>query len=58
MFVIEGMDRVRDIIQKNRERKLTKHKKLSNNGIIEIDYCSPVELMNLQPYLIQIAKGS
>lgn len=36
MFIIEGMDRVREVIRKNRERKLTKHKKLSNNSIIEI----------------------
>lgn len=34
MFVIEGMDKVRDIIEKNRKRKLTKHKKLSNHAII------------------------
>lgn len=27
MFIIEGMDKVRDIIEKNRKRKLTKHKK-------------------------------
>ena len=26
MFVIDGMDKVRDIIEKNRKRKLTKHK--------------------------------
>lgn len=31
MFIIEGMDKVRDVIEKNRKRKLTKHKKLSNN---------------------------
>ena len=29
MFVIEGMEKVRDVIEKNRKRKLTKHKKLS-----------------------------
>lgn len=28
MFVIEGMDKVREVIEKNRKRKLTKHKKL------------------------------
>lgn len=44
MFVIEGMDKVRDVIEKNRKRKLTKHKKLSNNTVIEIDNCSPLEL--------------
>ena len=30
------MYKVRDVIEKNRKRKLTKHKKLSNNKIIEI----------------------
>lgn len=57
MFVIEGMDKVRDIIEKNRERKLTKHKKLSNNTIIEIDNCSPLELLQLQKNLSRIADG-
>ena len=36
MFVIQGMDKVREVIEKNRARKLTKHKKLSNNTVIEI----------------------
>ena len=39
MFVIEGLEKVRDVIEKNRTRKLTKHKKLSNNTIIEIEMC-------------------
>lgn len=56
MFVIEGMDKVRDIIEKNRKRKLTKHKKLSNNTIIEIDNCSPLEILKLQKNLMQIAE--
>lgn len=55
MFVIEGMDKVRDVIEKNRKRKLTKHKKLSNNTIIEIDNCSPLEFLKPQKNLIQIA---
>ena len=57
MFVIEGMDRVRDVIEKNRKRKLTKHKKLSNNTIIEIDNCSPHELLKLQENLTKVATG-
>ena len=57
MFIIEGMDKVRDIIEKNRKRKLTKHKKLSNNTIIEIDNCSPLELLKLQTNLVKIAEG-
>ena len=56
MFVIEGMDKVRDVIEKNRKRKLTKHKKLSNNTIIEIDNCSPLEILKLQKNLTQIAE--
>ena len=57
MFIIEGMDKVRDVIEKNRKRKLTKHKKLSNNTIIEIDNCSPLEMLRLQKNLITIANG-
>ena len=57
MFIIEGMDKVRDVIEKNRKRKLTKHKKLSNNTIIEIDNCSALELLKLQNNLIKIAEG-
>lgn len=57
MFIIEGMDKVRDIIEKNRKRKLTKHKKLSNNTIIEIDNCSPLEMLKLQTNLAKIADG-
>lgn len=57
MFVIGGMDKVREVIRKNRARKLTKHKKLPNNTIIEIDCCSPLELLQLQANLATIAKG-
>jgi len=57
MFIIEGMDKVRDVIEKNRKRKLVKHKKLSNNTIIEIDNCSPLELLKLQMNLVRIAEG-
>lgn len=57
MFVIEGIDKVREVIQKNRERKLTKHKKLSNNTLIEIDNCSPLELLKIQTNLTKVANG-
>lgn len=57
MFIIEGMDKVREVIKKNREYKLTKHKKLPNNTIIEIDNCSPLELLQLQTGLSKIAEG-
>ena len=57
MFVIEGMDRVRSVIEKNRKRKLSKHKKLANNTVIEIDNCSPLEILKLQKNLNTIASG-
>ncbi len=57
MFIIEGMDKVREVIEKNRKRKLTKHKKLPNNTVIKIDNCSPLELLKLQANLIKIANG-
>lgn len=57
MFIIEGMDKVRSVIEKNRKRKLTKHKKLPNNTIIEIDNCSPLDILKLQKNLMTIAEG-
>ena len=57
MFIIGGMDKVREVIKKNREHKLTKHKKLPNNTVIEIDNCSPLELLYLQLNLLKIAEG-
>jgi hypothetical protein len=57
MFVIEGMDRVREVIQKNRERKKSNQKKISNNTILEIDNISPLELLKLQTNLMKVAKG-
>lgn len=56
MFIIEGMDKVRRVIWENRKRKLTKHKKLSNHTIIEIDNCSPLEILKLQKNLLLIAE--
>jgi transposase len=57
MFIIEGMDKVREIIEKNRQRKKSKKKKISNNTIIEIDNISPLELLKLQTNLTKIAIG-
>lgn len=57
MFVIEGMDVVRRIIETNRERKISKKKKLSNNKVIEIDSFSPIDLLRLQTSLVRIARG-
>ncbi len=57
MFVITGMDKVRKVIEENRKRKLTKHKKLPNNTVIEIDNCSPLEIARIQKNLLEIAAG-
>ena len=57
MFIIEGMDKVRSVIEENRKRKLTKHKNISNNTVIEIDNCSPLEILKLQQNLLLIAAG-
>ncbi len=57
MFMIKGMDKVRKVIEENRRRKLTKHKKISNNTVIEIDNCSPLEILKLQQNLLRIAAG-
>ena len=57
MFVIEGMDKVREVIKKNRARKVTKHKKLSNNSQIEINACAPMDMLRLQEKLVRIAEG-
>lgn len=55
MFVSEGMDKVRKVIEENRRRKLTKNKKISNHTVIEIDNCSPLEILKLQQNLLLIA---
>lgn len=45
------------VIEENWKRKLTKHKKLSNNTILEIDNYSPLEILKLQKNLTRIAQG-
>jgi transposase len=56
MFIIEGMDKVREVIEKNRERKISHKKKLSNNKILEIDEISPLKMLELQKNLLVIAR--
>lgn len=57
MFVIEDLEKVRSVIKKKRKRKLTKHKKRSNNTVIEIDNASPLEFLKPQKDLLRIAEG-
>ncbi len=55
MFVVEGIDKVKDIIAKNRKRKSLNLEKLSNNSIIEIGNICPLKLIELQANLSRIA---
>jgi len=55
MFVVEGIDRVKDIIAKNRKRKSLNLEKISNNSIIEIGNICPLKLIELQANLSRIA---
>lgn len=57
MFVIEGMEKVREVIDKNRVGKINNKKKISNNSIIEIDEISPLKILKLQQSLLDIAKA-
>ena len=56
MFVIGGMDKMNDAIEKNRKRNLAKLKKVFNNTIIKIDNYSPLGILKLQKNLKQIAE--
>lgn len=56
MFIIEGMDKIREIINKNKERKLSKKKKISNNRIIQINNICPLKLLELQDNLAKISR--
>ena len=57
MFVIEGIEKVREVIGKNRVRKNNNKKKISNNSIIEIDDISPIKILKLQQSLLDIARA-
>jgi len=57
MFVITGTDKVREIIEKNRERKNNNKKKISNNTILEIDNISPLKLLKFQANFKKIAQA-
>lgn len=56
MFVLSGIDKVREVIEKNRERKINNKKKISNNTILEIDNISPLKLLQLQANLKRVAR--
>jgi len=55
LMVIEGADKVREVIKKNKERKLNSQKKIPNNRILEIDNVSPVDMLKTANLLKEIA---
>lgn len=55
MFYVEGEDKVREVIEKNEKRKQNNKKKLSNNGILEIDYASPIDMLETASLLREVA---
>ena len=56
MFVIEGMDKVRDIIEKNRKRKLAKHKSCQIIPSSKLTIVLRWKILKLQKNLLQIAE--
>jgi len=56
LLVIEGMDKVREVIQKNRERKKNKKSKLSNNNILRINNMDINSLSTIIKNLYVISK--
>ena len=55
---VRAVDRIVDLCQRDLAFIwLTKGQKLSNNTVIEIDSCSPLEILKLQKNLKQIAEG-
>lgn len=53
-LIIEGSDKVRDIIKKNKSRKKEGIKKLSNNHVLKIENIGPDTLMKLEETLKEI----
>lgn len=56
MFIIEGSQKVKKIIENNKMRKKKHQKKLSNNKILKIDNIDIEQVLNLQIQLKNIAK--
>ena len=57
MFLIEGQEKVREIIAENRVRKRSNKKKISNNTILEIDCISPIDMLRTASVLKDIAEN-
>lgn len=57
MFIVEGIERVKSIISKNKSRKSLNLEKISNNSIIKIDNIYPLKLIELKANLTRIANA-
>jgi hypothetical protein len=55
IFIVEGADKVKDTIEKNKVRKRNKKKKISNNKVLKIDNICPLKLMRLHSNLKAIS---
>ncbi len=55
MFITEGSEKVKKIIENNKKRKKNHQKKLSNNKILEIDNIGINQVIYLQSHLKKIA---
>lgn len=55
MFIVEGSEKVRERIQKNKIRKINQQKKISNNSLVKIDNMCPLKLMSMHKTLIMIS---
>lgn len=55
MFIVEGSEKVRERIQKNKERKRNRKKKISNNGLVKIDNMCPLKLLSMYKNLLMIS---
>ena len=55
MFIVEGSEKVRERIQKNKDRKRNHKKKIANNGLVKIDNMCPLKLLSMHKNLLMIS---
>jgi len=55
MFIVEGSDKIREKIQKNKARKRNNKKKIANNGLVKIDNICPLKLLSMHKLLLMIS---
>lgn len=55
LIVVEGAEKVREVIEKNKQRKINHKKKIPNNRILEIDNFSPVDMIKTAALIKEVA---